>query len=47
MIRELSDFELKKITGGELSVWGMLAIIAGVIFGIGAVDGYVRPLKCR
>lgn len=42
----LNDKELNNITGG-ISVWGIIGIIAGAIFGIGAVDGYVRPYKCR
>ena len=43
---KLNDYELKQINGG-ISVWGALAIIAGLIFGVGAVDGYTRPPKCR
>ena len=47
MIKELNNKELKNIKGGAISVWGIIGIIAGAIFGIGAVDAYVRPLKCR
>lgn len=43
---KLSNKELQNITGG-ISVWAVLGIIAGAIFGIGAIDGYVRPVKCR
>lgn len=43
---KLNNNELKNIQGG-ISAWGVVAIIAGLIFGIGAVDGYVRPVKCR
>ncbi len=42
----LNDAELNNITGG-ISVWGALGIIAGLIFGVGAVDGYARPYRCR
>lgn len=43
---DLEKNELKSITGG-ISVWGILGIIAGAIFGVGVFDGIVRPLKCR
>ena len=43
---KLSNKELKSVVGG-VSVWAILGAIAGVIFGFGAVDGYVRPVKCR
>lgn len=42
---ELNEIELKKISGGGLGLW--LVITAGIIFIIGTIDGYVRPLKCR
>lgn len=43
---KLSKNELKKIKGGA-SVWAIIGIIAGIIFGVGGVDGYARPVKCR
>lgn len=43
---EISNNELKSIKGG-ISVWGIIGIIAGAIFGIGVIDGYVRPYNCR
>ena len=46
-MNELSENKLKKIKGGALSPWAIVGIIAGLIFGIGVVDGYVRPYKCR
>lgn len=42
---ELNEKELKQISGGGIGLW--LAIAAGVVFIIGVIDGYVRPLKCR
>ncbi len=42
----LKNNELKEIKGG-MSAWGIIGAIAAIIFGIGAVDGYVRPLKCN
>ena len=43
---KLSNKYLKKVKGG-LSAWAIIGIIAGAIFGIGGVDGYARPVKCR
>jgi lactobin A/cerein 7B family class IIb bacteriocin len=42
----LSNSELCNVTGG-ISVWAALGIVAGLIFGVGAVDGYARPYRCR
>ena len=44
-MEELKENELKKISGGGLGI-GLL-IGAGVIFLIGVIDGYIRPLKCN
>lgn len=44
---ELSHENLKKISGGGISIWGALAIVTGVIFIIGVIDGFVRPLSCN
>ena len=50
-MKQLNDNELKSIIGGAgataAAIWKIVGIIAGVIFGIGVIDGYVRPLKCR
>ena len=43
---KLTNNELKQVTGGA-SIWAIIAGIAGFIFGIGVVDGYTRPFKCR
>lgn len=43
---ELSNKELKRISGG-ISAWGIAGIIFAIIFGIGVVDGIVRPLECN
>ena len=42
----LNNSELKQVTGG-VSFWAIVAGIAGFIFGLGVVDGYTRPVKCR
>ncbi len=44
-MERLGKNELKKISGGGLGT-GLL-IGAGVIFLIGVIDGYIRPLKCN
>lgn len=44
-MKELNKKELMKVNGGG---WGIgLAIGAGIIFLIGVIDGYTRPLKCN
>lgn len=43
---KLNNQELKQVKGGA-SVWAIVLGIAGFIFGIGAIDGYTRPVKCR
>lgn len=43
---KLNNEELKQISGG-ISVWAILGALAGLVFGIGALDGYTRPVKCR
>ena len=45
-MKELTDEELKQVNGG-LSIIGCLGIVAGVIFIVGILDGYTRPLKCN
>ena len=43
---KLSNNELKNIRGGA-SIWAVLGIISGLIFGVGTLDGYVRPRACN
>lgn len=43
---KLNDNELKQINGG-VSIWAVIGAIAGLIFSVGAFDGYARPPKCR
>ena len=43
----LTKEELLDINGGAIS-WTLFSSIAGaIIFLVGVVDGYLRPLKCR
>lgn len=41
----LDKKELMKISGGGLGT-GLL-IAAGIVFLVGVIDGYVRPLACN
>lgn len=43
----LDKKELLQINGGGLSVGVWTLIGAGVVFLIGVIDGFVRPLKCN
>ena len=43
----LNDAELKDINGGAFSFALIGTIAAFISFIIGAIDGYIRPLKCR
>lgn len=43
----LNKKELLQVSGGGISM-GLLTLIgAGIVFLIGVIDGYVRPLKCN
>lgn len=44
-MEKLKPNELKNIEGGGLGI-GLL-ITAGVVFIIGIIDGYMRPLACH
>ena len=44
---EIKEHDLKKIKGGGISIWGGIGIVSGIIFLIGVIDGFVRPLKCN
>jgi len=46
-MQNLTMDELKQINGGGVSVGVGLLIAAGVVFLIGVIDGYVRPLSCN
>ena len=46
-MKKLSKEELVKVNGGGRSLGVGLLIGAGVIFIIGVIDGFMRPLKCN
>lgn len=47
----MTEVKQKKLSeikgGGGISFGAGLLIAAGVVFVIGIVDGYLRPLKCN
>jgi len=46
-MQNLTMDELKQISGGGISVGAGLLIASGIVFLIGVIDGYVRPLGCN
>ena len=46
-MEKLNNNDLKKINGGGVSATVGILIGAGIVFLIGLIDGYVRPLKCN
>lgn len=45
-MNNLSNEKLEKTTGGEIDIIGVSAIVAGVIFIVGVIEGIVNPKKC-
>lgn len=43
----LSTDRLKEIYGGEITAITGCMIVAGIVFIIGVIDGFLRPLQCR
>ena len=46
-MQELKKAELLEINGGGITLAGGFMIVAGVVFAIGVIDGYLRPLRCN
>ena len=46
-MEQINKEELKNINGGGLSLLGAAVLIAGAVFLIGVIDGYVNPKKCN
>lgn len=44
---KLNKNELMNVNGGDFSIGAGFLIGAGIVFLIGVIDGYVRPLKCN
>lgn len=45
-MQKLTSSELKDIKGG-LSFWAGVGIVGIVLFIVGAIDGFTRPIKCN
>lgn len=43
----LNKKELLNVSGGGISIGVLTLIGAGIVFLIGVIDGFVRPLKCN
>ncbi len=46
-MKALQKNELTKIKGGAIRLKVGALIIGGIIFMIGVIDGYMRPLRCN
>ncbi len=46
-MKEIETNRLEKIKAGGIGLGTGLLIGAGVVFLIGVIDGYFRPLKCN
>ncbi len=46
-MQNLSKEELMKVQGGGITLGTGLLIGAGIVFLIGVIDGYIRPLRCN
>lgn len=44
---KLKNSELKMIYAGASAGWIATAIVTGVSFIVGILDGFIRPFKCR
>lgn len=47
IMKELEQDQLKQIEAGGIGLGVGLLIAAGVVFIIGVIDGFFRPLKCN
>lgn len=46
-MKKLGNNEMKNITGGGVSIGLVAAIVAGITFVTGIIDGIIRPMGCR
>lgn len=46
-MQKLNNQQLSKISAGGFSAGLAMAIVAGLTFIAGIIDGYVRPLPCH
>ena len=46
-MKKLNERQMKQIRAGGLSAAAWAAIVAGISFLAGLLDGYTRPYSCR
>ncbi len=46
-MKQLQKNELIKIKGGAFGLKAGALLIGGIVFIIGVIDGYMRPLRCN
>ncbi len=46
-MKKLSKQELLQIKGGSFTLGKAALIASGIVFLIGAIDGFLRPLRCN
>ncbi len=46
-MKQIENCELKTIYGGGVSIGAASIIVAGIVFIIGVIDGFLRPYQCR
>lgn len=44
---KLNKSKLRNITGGEITVWGCIAVATIVVFVSGVIKGYTHPKRCN
>lgn len=44
---KLENKKLREISGGEITVWGCVAVAAILIFASGIIKGYTHPKHCN
>lgn len=47
MMKKLEKNEMMMINGGAVNLGFWALIGSGIVFMIGLIDGFVRPLKCN
>lgn len=46
-MKNIEQNRLENIYAGEIGVGAGLLIVGGIVFLIGVIDGFFRPLKCN
>ena len=46
-MKQMEKEELKTINGGGSCIVTGAIVVAGIVFLVGIIDGFLRPYKCR